>query len=164
MFEAVHIAGEGHSLLCPDEEVVTTVHFTRHSFMKDLLRYFKDEASIRRQVELDAPRCRLEVGGVRTKGVPSLPSHLLAVCTQAVLGLPLELLHMSGYSVLEVFPRPSQLFLSVHECGSFTVMKRMLLLSRTHRATPVLISLRSEGEDVLMRVSASGFPFQWQHA
>ena len=73
----------GRAPLPPRAHMCSCVHVSRAAFLADLRRSFVSEALLRRQVEVDAPRCYLEVEGVRCLAVPDLPPALLGVCTQA---------------------------------------------------------------------------------
>ena len=59
-----------------------------------------------RQLQLDIPRCTFSMDGKRTIEVPpSLPSKLVRYCTQAVLGLPVQMLTTDGVVVCECADR-----------------------------------------------------------
>ena len=95
----------GRSLVIPEPEVVatSTVYVPRDVFAADLASAFGNADAVRRQVEVDVPRSHVEVDGERRTRAPlhGVPSHLLPMCTQAVLGLPITLLHSPTRMVLD---------------------------------------------------------------
>ena len=100
-----------------DPECACCVHVDRRDFLQDILRAFKNSASVRRQAAIDAPRCSLEVDGLRRNLIDNIPPHLLPFCTQAVVGLPIELLHFAGHHVIGSSP----LSIKLLSCGDFVI-------------------------------------------
>ena len=76
------------------------------------------------QFNKDVSRCLFFMDGRRMRLLPTqLPSGLVRYCTQAVLGLPLEIMHMSGYLVAELAEKqPMSVMASEREV---TVFKRL---------------------------------------
>lgn len=104
------------------------VQIPRATFERDTARAFTSKEAVRRQVQIDAPRCILEVDGTRyTHGIPPLRSSLLPLCTQAVLGLPVELLHRSTSGVLERSPH-TPLVIRLSSAGDLMVRKDLRVL------------------------------------
>ena len=62
------------------------------------------------QFRRDVTRCRFHMAGRLMRRLPqNLPATLVRYCTQAVLGLPVEMLHHSNYLVAELADRQPML-------------------------------------------------------
>lgn len=133
----------------------------RQYFDDDLLCAFPMRGrmeSIRRQVEVDAPRCRLEIEGIRIASVPcafEYGERILALCTQAVMGLPVELLHRSIGMVTEPLreeTRDGEMVIRVKKDGEFVVHKR-LTLHAYGNMVPVVVFMFGCSDMVHMHVA-----------
>ena len=81
-----------------------SVYMTFDTFVRDIWNSFDhDAARARYQCAMDAPRIVLVVDGVVHTKCPdeSVPAHLLPLCTQAIMGMAVELLHFSSVQVAE---------------------------------------------------------------
>ena len=77
-----------------------TVYVPRALFMSDLHAAYRSSCVVR-QVQKDAPRFELYVNGVRHFGVPcGLSRARLPLCTQAIMGLAVELAHEAGANIV----------------------------------------------------------------
>ena len=157
MFEAINVFTPNKEirLALPDDGVVSCVTIPRHVYTNDLATAFRD-TSVRKQVSVDAPRCHLEVDGVRCLGVPEmLPDSLLPLCTQAIMGLPVELLHKTFGCVAEV-EKHSPLKVCLTSTGDVVAHKELCIFDGT-KAVPVHVSvITMEGDsDVFIIFNAS---------
>ena len=124
-----HALESGRAPLPPRAHLCSCVHVPRAAFLADLRRSFASEAVLRRQVEVDAPRCWIEVEGDRCLAVPDIPPALLGVCTQAVMGLAVVLLFRATGGVFETKRR---LRVSVAADGTFVAQKVLCIPSDAH--------------------------------
>lgn len=149
------------TFLLPERGVQSYIVVPRRAFDDDLMRAFPHrdaERAVKAQVLVDAPRCRLEVEGVRVhSSIPDALSEdvrMLAVCTQAVVGLPVELLHRSVGLVME----PSRdstldrgLTIRAWSGGDFIAHKR-LLIYYDDQLIPIVLLVQGGDDDVFMSV------------
>lgn len=145
--------------LLPEEGLQSYIVVPRAAFDEDLLRAFPHRnvgRAVRAQVLLDAPRCRVEVEGKRVyTSVPSVLYNdlpILALCTQAVVGLPVELLHRSVGLVMEPSRETqldTRLNIKVWKSGEFVAHKRLLVYDRED-PVPIILLVQGGGEDVFM--------------
>ena len=141
----------------PRGEIQSYIVVSRETFDEDLLRSFSSRermSAIKNQVFIDSPRCCIEVDGVRTKSIPPIAdARKLALCTQAVLGLPVELLHRSVGLVME--PQCCEvdkgLIIKVSNDGDFTAHKRLVVFTNGVRH-PVVLFLVGRKDEVYMHV------------
>jgi len=71
-----------------------SVHVHVDVFMNDIwASYHHDTRAAHRQMRLDVPRIVLLVDGVVVVSPPPIPMHMLPLCTQAVMGLAVQVLH-----------------------------------------------------------------------
>ena len=126
-YEAIDVVGPRRRrarVALPTREVASTVWVPRDAYLRDIRGAFRGRASIQRQAETDAPRMRLTVDGRRLTHAPALPEALVAVCTQACMGLPLELLcGAPGVACVREPPAPSPLSVTMCSSGDFVVRK-----------------------------------------
>ena len=148
----------------PEGGLHSCIVVPRRAFDLDLLRSFPHRdtgRAVRAQVMRDAPRCKLEVEGERVRS--RVPAALcddvrkLALCTQAVVGLPVELLHRSVGIVMEPPRAPgvrdAKLSIKVARDGEFSARKRLVVYSDgTH--TPIVLCVVGRADDVSMYVIA----------
>lgn len=91
---------------CLDEDAAVTrvaayvpfshvVYLDFGRFEDDLCGSLRDDDSVRRQLRVDVPRSVVRVDDVRAASPDPIPSRVARFCTQAVMGLPLEILHRS---------------------------------------------------------------------
>lgn len=126
-FEAIAVGGGAAPprAVLPSAGVRSRVLVPRAAFEADVRGSYGSAAAARRQADLDAPRCHLEVDGARCLACPALPLALLPLCTQAVVGLAVERLHHAADApVLE--PRPgSPLHVRLTREGTVVARKRL---------------------------------------
>ena len=92
------------ALLLPETHpcsIISSVYVRREDFESDVLRSFSSESAIRHQASVDFPRSDVEIDGRRCMDTPpNVSIGLLSLCTQAVMGLPVMLLHDADHIVL----------------------------------------------------------------
>jgi hypothetical protein len=169
MLEALDAIGRGRTaeevgraLVVPELDVVSTmtVYVPRDVFVEDLASAFRNDDAMRRQVELDVPRSHVEVDGERRRNAPlhGVSRHLLPMCTQAVLGLPITLLHSTTRTVLDG-RGPMIVHVSTHG-GAVVVFKDMdVVVASAHTpASPqrvrVMVSAADASQSVCIRYFA----------
>ena len=82
-----------------DERAPICLHVSKARYDKDLLSCLKTRAAVKRQLEIDIPRCFVSLDGKRQRSYVSLPIDVARYCNQAVMGLPVFLLSTVGFVV-----------------------------------------------------------------
>lgn len=141
MFEAINVftpSKEIHIAL-PDDNVISSVTVPKGVFTSDLASASRTSC-VRKQVSIDASRCHLEVDGVRCLDIPeTLPESLLPLCTQAIMGLPVDLLQRSFDCVVETEKR-SPLKVCLTSSGDIVAHKQMRIFNG-NQTFPVDVSV-----------------------
>ena len=163
--DALVLGRRAPTFTLPEPGVESYVVVPRPAFDEDLLRSFPGRdvrRAVRSQVLIDAPRCDVEVEGVRVN--ETIPPGLedvatLALCTQAVVGLAVELLHRSVGLVMEPPRRhgggrgeAERLSIRVSLSGDFSARKRLVVYRSDGTQVPILLLVVGGGEDVCMHV------------
>lgn len=148
-FEAIAVGGgtAPPRAALPSAGVRSRVLVPRAAFEADVRGSYGSADAARRQADLDAPRCHLEVDGARCLTCPAVPPALLPLCTQAVLGLAVERLHhaAAGAPVLE--PRPSSpLRVRLTREGTLVARKRL----RVRGGDVCVLVHAGEGDDCVV--------------
>lgn len=143
------------SLPIPEPGLTSSVVIPRVMYLEDVRSAFHSDAHVRRQASIDAPRMRVVVDGVRCLRATTLNTELLAICTQASLGLPVQLMHASG-DVYILEPRTkTPLCVTVASTGDFVVSKD-LDVAHGNRETQIRIIVigMSESNEVVIEFFA----------
>ena len=102
----------------------TSIYVDEKLFFNDM--GFKNEESIVKQFNVDAPRCIFKYNRIQynryCKAMSEVPYHDLAYCTQAVLGLPVCLLF---FNMGEVFESGFPMIVNVKIDGTVIVTKQL---------------------------------------
>tara|TARA_A100001015_G_scaffold270426_1_gene322976 strand:+ start:135 stop:602 length:468 start_codon:yes stop_codon:yes gene_type:complete len=102
----------------------TTIYIDEKLFFKDM--GFETHNSIIKQFNIDAPRCHFVYNGKRVEkycsDMNNVSVHDLAYCTQAVLGLPVQLLF---YNLGETFESRNPMYVNLKKNGTVTVTKHL---------------------------------------
>lgn len=94
----------------PNTALEHTVYVDRKRFDRDVAIGQETMFMAYAQFQKDVTRCRFVMNGRSTSRLPiNLPSSLLRYCTQSAMGLPLEILHRSGYLVAEMLKKEPML-------------------------------------------------------
>lgn len=114
--------------LIADSDIPSVVYVSRRRYDQDLLACLRTRAAVRRQLEIDVPRCVLSYHGERhlARAPPDLSVWLGRYCNQAVLGLPVSLLASLGV-VAEPRHR-SPLHVHVWDDASASIIKQLRLI------------------------------------
>lgn len=88
----------GKPIVLPKSPDITSrVFVRRRDFEWDVRQSFTTEAAIQHQARLDFPRSDVEIDGRRCAAPPaSISPTLLCLATQAIMGLPVALLHQAA--------------------------------------------------------------------
>lgn len=107
-----------------------TIYVDRRRFDADVAVGQEKMITAYAQFHKDVHRCRFFMNGRLTRRLPSqLPVQLLRYCTQAVMGLPLEVMHCSEYIVAEMSDKqPMNIFASDRDV---VVVKRLQFAHHT---------------------------------
>lgn len=134
--------------LVPSPDVrCSVVDVPRRAFLADVRAAFASDDAVRRQIEIDAPRSNIVCDGARVADeAPPLARDVLPVCTQAVLGSAVEMLHRGSDGVLEP-ARRAPMCVSVSTCGDFLVRKdlRVLRGGEARGVRVLIVAPRSSG-------------------
>ncbi len=102
----------------------TTVYIDEKIFYKDM--GYKTRDCIIKQFNIDAPRCQFVYNGKRIQkycnDMKNVSIRDLAYCTQAVLGLPVQLLF---YNVGETFESRNPMYINLKKNGTIVVTKQL---------------------------------------
>jgi hypothetical protein len=158
-------------LALPTRAMSSVVVIPRSLFDADLLSAFLPRnretraTLVYRQVDLDAPRSHVYVDGVRVRSAAAADccglrnDRLLALLTQAVVGLPVELLHRAGHCVMEP-PRTLKASSSpltvrvLSDSGDFMAHKALAIAGADpERPRVFVVFLAAVGDHVHMHVS-----------
>ena len=164
--DALTFGRRAPTFVLPEPNIRSYIVVSRSAFDDDLLRAFPSRdvgRAVREQLLLDAPRCDVEVEGARVhRTIPSaLDVSKLALCTQAVVGLPVELLHRSVGLVMEP-PRQqggvdAKLTIKVSQSGDFSAHKRLVVYRHDDGArVPILLFVLGSSDDVHMHIIPGG--------
>lgn len=103
VFHYIGIASLDNPCISAQPKVVRTVYVDRRRFDVEVSVGQEKMFLAYAQFNKDVTRCLFFMDGRRMRLLPTqLPTSLVRYCTQAVLGLPLEIMHMSGYLVAEL--------------------------------------------------------------
>ena len=134
---------------------------SRIDFDKDLLGAFDSNnryEAIIQQVQIDAPRCHLEVDGIHITSVPMSLRHdsqKLALCTQVIMGLAVEILQRTHHLVLEhTNPQRKRLVIKVLSNGSFCAYKKLIV---SQKKKPIVLFLMGDNNDVYIHATKDIF-------
>jgi len=128
------------------------VAMERRVFEADLRAAFSTAASATRQADVDMPRSVVLVDGVRLKRADAVAPSLHAFCTQAVVGLAVQLLCDEARVVAECAAK-TPLRVAIHT-GDATVVasKRLRVLDAdAERCTPVTLLVHLDGDAAWIR-------------
>lgn len=110
---------DGRTLSHPNitTETLRTIYVDRDRFDREVAVGQEKTFMAYSQFQKDVTRCCFHMNGRIMHRLPSnLPVSLIRYCTQAVLGLPVEILHHSGLLVAELIPKqPMMVFASDKE-------------------------------------------------
>ena len=127
--EACDVWDVGHppSVLA-DESIPNVIYVSRRRYDHDLASCLRTRAAVRRQLEIDVPRCKFSLNGKRytDRTAPTVSLWLARYCNQAVLGLPVSLLSSVGL-VAEPTDR-CPLHVQVWEGEAASVLKRLRII------------------------------------
>lgn len=108
--------------VCP--KVVRTVYVDRRRFDVEVAVGQEKMYMAYAQFNKDVSRCLFHMNGRHMKLLPTqLPASLVRYCTQAVLGLPLEIMHRAGYLVAELAEKHNMRIMASE--GDVKVTKRL---------------------------------------
>ena len=89
--------------ILPQAGTVHTVYVDRSRFDIDVAVGQEKMFMAYAQFQKDVSRCGFHMNGRAMRRLPhNLPASLVRYCTQAVLGLPVEIMHFSGHLVAEL--------------------------------------------------------------
>jgi len=154
-YEHVHVhPGTGAiavGFLDKEQPHAASVAMERRVFEADLRAAFATAASATRQANLDMPRSVVLVDGVRLQRADAVAPRLHAFCTQAVVGLAVQLLCDEARVVAECAAK-TPLRVAIHT-GDATVVasKRLRVLDDAERSTPVTLLVHLDGDAAWIR-------------
>lgn len=97
---AVQVATGGLAL--PTPAMMSSLYVSRRAYDEDLRHAFGSDEDLWGQARRDLPRAHVEVDGARVVRPPrGIRAALLCFCTQAVMGMPIEALHLAGALPME---------------------------------------------------------------
>ena len=121
----------------PSQKVHSCVVIPKHLFLQDLRRSFASAQDVRRQAHVDAPRMQLMVDGVRKRSLPQVSIDLLPCCTQAVMGMPVEIMMRMPGALYVLEPRQSApLSVTLSSAGDLVASKDLVVV-HAEGQTPV---------------------------
>ena len=96
MFDCIDLLEIGRETCRIEAGIDCTVYVKKSFFDVDLLRGFATPEEGFKQLSKDAPRSEFIFNGLRYTFPPQImPLSLMPYCTQAVMGLPVEILHQN---------------------------------------------------------------------
>ena len=123
-FECVNVLEDLKKNIEISTEFNTTLYVDENLFFKDM--GYKSHDCIIKQFNIDAPRCHFVYNGKRIKKYCSDMKNVsvrdLAYCTQAVLGLPFQLLFCN---LGETFDSRNQMYVKLQKSGNVVVTKHL---------------------------------------
>lgn len=143
----------GKQIVLPRSSDITSRVFVRRCDLEwDVRQSFATEAAIRHQATIDFPRSDVEIDGRRCTAPPaSVCPTLLCLATQAVMGLPVALLHQTVPVVVNAdTPLRVRLDTSANLC---VAQKELLVptdetMQRMHRVQ-VMVSVHEDEAQVV---------------
>ena len=130
------------------------VYLSKDLFFQDVMSSFRNHSDLVRQVEMDVPRMNVWLNGLRCVDARPLfddakAASLLPACTQAVMGLPVQMMHSHDAFVAECAPAtPLRVYLSTDgkEVG-FSAYKRLRILQND---MVVLVRIHADDSGVMV--------------
>ena len=149
VFDVLH--ANGPPPLIPHTTGSHVVYIDKTRYDQDLLRGQEHAVAAYTQISKDIPRSTFFMNGRISRRVcADLPLTLLRYCTQAVMGLPLELLHSSSVIVAERRQKRSMRICATDQ--NVHVTKELQVLDDA-TAIPVEITVHADVRDPIVIVT-----------